>query len=304
MARETSTMAVLFADITESTSLYQKLGDVAARNIVEACLGLVTSVLPRYEGRLVKTIGDEAMCVFPSADLAGLAASEVQSLIASKNPGNHSLTMHLGLHYGAVLLEDGDVFGDTVNSAAYLTAMATAGQILTTEATEKQLSAALKSVVRPVFYTILKGSQQETVVFQVLWRTDTSDITDVILRDRKTIPHDTGSLVVTLGDERVRVDQWRPAVVVGREADCDLVVQDRFSSRKHFSIKLVRTHFYLFDHSINGTYVALESGEEVHVLRRELLLDGAGEIRIGRGRADRPLEVITFERDRRSMFRV
>jgi len=304
MARETGTMAVLFADITESTSLYQKLGDLAARNVIESCLGLVTSVLPRYEGRLVKTIGDEAMCVFPSADLAVLAASEIQSIIASKNPGNHALTMHLGLHYGPVLLEDGDVFGDTVNSAAYLTAMATAGQILTTEATEKQLSAALKSVVRPVFYTILKGSQQETVVFQVLWRTDTSDITDVILRDRKTIPHDTGSLVVTLGEESVRVDQWRPAVVIGREADCDLVVRDRFSSRKHFSIKLVRTHFYLFDHSINGTYVALESGEEVHVLRRELLLDGAGEIRIGRGRADRPAEVITFERDRRSMFRV
>ena len=306
MARETGTMAVLFADITESTSLYQKLGDLAARNVVEACLGLVTSVLPRYQGRLVKTIGDEAMCVFPSADLAVLAASEMQSLVASKNPGNHGLTMHLGLHYGAVLLEDGDVFGDTVNSAAYLTAMATAGQILTTETTEKQLSAALKSVARPVFYTLLKGSLQETIVYQVLWRTDTHDITDVILRDRKTIPHDTGSLVVTLdlGEQRVRVDQWRPAVVVGREVDCDLVVQDRFSSRKHFSIKLVRTHFYLFDHSINGTYVTLESGEEVHVLRRELLLEGAGEIRIGRGRAERPGEVITFERDRRSMFRV
>src|SRR4029079_3725624 len=104
------------------------------RNVVEACLGLVISVLPRYEGRLVKTIGDEAMCVFPSADLAVLAASEIQSLIASRNPGNHSLTMHVGLPFGPVLLEDGDVFGDTVNSAAYLTAMATSGQILTTEA--------------------------------------------------------------------------------------------------------------------------------------------------------------------------
>ena len=297
-------MAVMFADITESTSLYQKLGDVAARNVVEACLALVTSVLPRYEGRLVKTIGDEAMCVFPTADMAVLAASEMQSLVCSRNPGNHGLTMHLGLHYGPVLAEDDDVFGDTVNAAAYLTAMATAGQILTTEATERQLSAALKAVVRPVFYTLLKGSLQESVVYQVLWRTDSQDITDVILRDRKTIPPDTGSLIVTLADERVRVDQWRPAIVIGREPDCDLVVDDRFSSRRHFSIKLVRTHFYLFDHSINGTYVALKSGDEVHVLRREILLDGEGEIRIGRGRAEQPADVITFERDRRSMFRV
>ena len=304
MARERATMAVLFADITESTSLYRKLGDLAARNVVDECLELVTSVLARYEGRLVKTIGDEAMCVFPNADQAVLAASEIQALVASSNPGNHALTMHLGLHYGQVLLENGDVFGDTVNSAAYLTAMATPGQILTTEATERQLSAALKSVVRPVFYTILKGSGRETMVYQVLWRTDNQDITDVILRDRKTIPHDTGSLVVRLGDKEMRVDQWHPAIVIGRDGDCDIVVQDRFSSRRHFSIKLVRTHFYLFDHSINGTYVALESGEEVHVLRSELLLDGAGQIRIGRGRTEGPADVITFERDRRSMFRV
>jgi hypothetical protein len=297
-------MAVLFADITESTGLYQKLGDLAARRIVDACMTLVSGVMSRFEGRLVKTIGDEALCVFPNADLAVLAASEIQTLVASSKPGNHEIAMHLGLHYGPVLLEENDVFGDTVNAAAFLTAVATAGQILTTEAVEQHLSAALKSVVRPVFYTILKGSAHETVIYEVLWRTDRHDITDVILRDRKTIPADTGSLIVTLREERIRVDQWRPAVVMGREQDCDLVVNDKFASRKHLSIKLVRTHFYLFDHSINGTFVALESGEEVHVLRRELLLDGSGEIRVGRGRAEHPPDVVSFQRDRRSMFRI
>jgi pSer/pThr/pTyr-binding forkhead associated (FHA) protein len=129
-------------------------------------------------------------------------------------------------------------------------------------------------------------------------------LTDVNLRSNKIIPSDTGSLLVTLEDERVRVDQWRPSIVIGRAKDCDLVVADHLASRRHLSIKLVRTHFYLFDHSINGTFVSLESGEEVHVLRRELLLDGAGRISVGRGRGDHPSEVITFSRDRRSMFRV
>jgi adenylate cyclase len=304
MARESKDMGVLFADISESTGLYQKLGDLAARGIVDACMTLVAGVLSRFEGRLVKTIGDEALCVFPSADLAVLAASEIQALVTSSKPGNHTIEMHLGLHYGPVLLDENDVFGDTVNAAAYVTAVATAGQILTTEAVEQQLSAALKSVVRPVFHTILKGSAYETVIYEVLWRTDRHDITDVILRDRKTIPADTGSLIVTLREERIRVDQWRPAVVIGREADCDLVVNDRSASRKHLSIKLVRTHFYLFDHSINGTFVVLESGEELHVLRRELVLDGSGEIRTGRGRAEHPADVVTFQRDRRSMFRI
>jgi class 3 adenylate cyclase len=304
MARQIRTMAVMFADISESTGLYQKLGDVAARNIVNACLTLITDVLVRFDGRLVKTIGDEVMCVFPNADLAVLAASDMQTQVSASRPGNYPVMIHIGLHYGPVLVEEDDVFGDTVNVAAYLAAVATAEQILTTEATEQILSASLKACVRPIFHAVLKGARDESTVFQVLWRTDNLDLTDVNLHSSKIIPGDTGSLLVTLEGERVRIDQWRTSVVIGRSKECDLVVSDKFASRQHLSIKLVRTHFYLFDHSINGTFVSLESGEEVHVLRRELLLDGSGQICVGRSRIERPPEVIAYSRDRRSMFRI
>lgn len=304
MNRQTRTLAVMFADISDSTSLYQKLGDAAARNIVNACLKVINGVLARYEGRLVKTIGDEVMCVFPDADLAVLAASDMQAQVSVTKPGNYPISIHVGLHYGPVLVEENDVFGDTVNVAAYLRASATAEQILTTDAVERRLTAALKTCVRPIFNAVLKGSEQESTVYQVLWRTDRTDLTDVNLQPNKMIPGDTGALLVTLDEERVRVDQWRTGIVIGRSKDCDLVVTDNFASRRHLSIKLVRTHFYLFDHSINGTFVALGSGEEVHVLRRELLLDGSGEIYLGRSRVERPSGVITFEPDRRSMYRV
>ncbi len=304
MNRQTRTMAVMFADISDSTSLYQKLGDAAARNIVNACLKVINGVLARYEGRLVKTIGDEVMCVFPDADLAVLAASDMQAQVSSSKPGNYPVSIHVGLHFGPVLVEENDVFGDTVNVAAYLRAAATAEQILTTDAVERCLTAALKACVRPIFNAVLKGSEVESTVYQVLWRTDRTDLTDVNFQPSKMIPGDTGALLVTLEEERVRVDQWRTGIVIGRSKDCDLVVTDNFASRRHLSIKLVRTHFYLFDHSINGTFVTLGSGEEVHVLRRELLLDGSGEIYVGRSRVERPAGVITFQPDRRSMYRV
>jgi class 3 adenylate cyclase len=304
MSRQTRTLAVMFADISDSTSLYQKLGDAAARNIVNACLKVINGVLARYKGRLVKTIGDEVMCVFPDADLAVLAASDMQAQISATKPGNYPVSIHVGLHYGPVLVEENDVFGDTVNVAAYLRAAATAEQILTTDAVERCLTAALKTCVRPIFNAVLKGSEQESTVYQVLWRTDRTDLTEVNLQPNKMIPGDTGALLITLDEERVRVDQWRTGIVIGRSKDCDLVVTDNFASRRHLSIKLVRTHFYLFDHSINGTFVTLGSGEEVHVLRRELLLDGSGEIYVGRSRVERPSGVITFKPDRRSMYRV
>jgi pSer/pThr/pTyr-binding forkhead associated (FHA) protein len=129
-------------------------------------------------------------------------------------------------------------------------------------------------------------------------------MTDVNVRSGKTIPGETGSLLVTFEEERVRVDHTRTGIIIGRGPECDLVVNDRFASRQHLSIKLVRTHFYLFDHSTNGTFVSLENGEEVHVLRRELVLDSSGQIRVGRSRQEQPPNVLTFERDRRSMYRI
>jgi hypothetical protein len=297
-------MAVLFADVSDSTGLYHRLGNEAARNIINDCLTEIIGLLPRFEGRSVKTIGDEVMCVFPSADLAVLAASEMQSLITLGKPGNHPVLIHVGLHHGSVLVEDSDIFGDAVIAAAYLTAMAMPEQILTTEATEKCLSAALKSCVRPIFRVMLKGSMQESTAFQVMWRSDNLDHTNPNLHSRTVLPGDMGSLVLTLEDKRARVDQWRTEVNVGRGLDCDLIVSDKCASRRHLTIKLVRTSFYLIDHSINGTFVALESGEEVHVLRSELLLEGSGQIVLGRRRGEGSQEIIRFARDRRSLYRM
>jgi hypothetical protein len=295
---------VLFADISDSTRLYSTLGDNAARVVVNACLSLIGNVVERNKGRVVKTIGDEVMCVFRRADDAVLAASEMQSQIDAKRPGKYHVKIHVGLHYGPVLVENNDVFGDTVNAAAYLRAVAAAEQILTTEATEKNLSPELKANVRPVFKAVLKGSTEESTVYQVVWHQDIAALTDVNLRSHKIIPGDQGSLLVAYRNLTLRLDQTRPNITIGRDDDCDFVVPGKLASRKHVSIRLLRTHFYLIDSSLNGTFVTLESGEEVHVLRGELLLDGSGKLALGRSAREGATEIITFIRDRRSMYPV
>ena len=272
--------------------------------LVNACLTLLGSVVERFKGRIVKTIGDEVMCVFQRADDAVLAASEMQSQVDAKQSGKYHVKIHIGLHYGPVLVENNDVFGDTVNAAAYLRAVAAAEQILTTGATEKNLSPELKANVRPVFKALLKGSNEESTVYQVIWHKDVAELTDVNLRSHKIIPGDEGSLLIAHRNVTLRLDQGRPNITIGRGEDCDLVVKEKLASRKHVSIRLLRTHFYLVDQSLNGTFVTRESGEEVHVLRGELLLDGSGKLTLGRSMRDGATEVITFARDRRSMYRV
>ncbi|HYC46011.1 MAG TPA: adenylate/guanylate cyclase domain-containing protein [Burkholderiales bacterium] len=295
---------MLFADISGSSALYQKFGDATARQMVVACIETMSSVLPRFEGELVKTVGDAILCVFPTADLAALAAGEMQSAVAAARFANHPMAIHVGVHYGRVLVEDGDVFGETVNVAAYLTAVAMRDQILTTEITEQALSPALKSSVRPIFNTVLKGSGRESIVYQVLWRPDRMEITDLNVHSSRVIPGDSGSLIVALGDKRIRLDRWRPNLTVGRSRDCDLVVSDRYASRQHLTIRVLQTRFYLIDHSINGTFVTLQDADEVHLLREEIPLDRSGGMCLGRSAAEQPHELITFQYDRRSMFRL
>lgn len=304
MGRQAGTKGVLFADVSESSALYQKLGDTAARNIINACLAALTAILPRFEGVLVKTLGDAVMCIFPTADLAVLAASEMQAVVANDLPGDYPVAIHIGVAWGPVLLEQNDVFGDTVNVAAYLTAAAMREQILTTESTEHALSPALKTCVRPIFHAVLKGAEAESLVYQVLWKTDRMEDTDVNARSRRILPGDTGSLIVSLDEARIRVDQWRPAISIGRAQDCDLVVADHYASRRHVTIKLMRTRFYLIDHSINGTFVTLKDGPEVHVLREDLPLERSGEMSLGRSRAERTDRLISFSYDRRSLYRI
>jgi adenylate cyclase len=270
MARETQTLTVMFADITESSRLYQQLGDGIARGVIDECLRVLSAILPHFKGRLVKTLGDAIMCVFPDASSAVSAAVEMQSAVSAGQAGDHPLRIHVGLHAGPVLVENDDIFGDTVNAAAFLTNVAMADQILISESTGLELVAPIK----------------------------------INLMAPAGVAADKGSLIVSLNDERLRVDRWRPLVTIGRAAECDLVVNDHFASRRHCSIRFVRTSFYLVDHSVNGTYVTLASGDEIHLLRGETVIEGGGEIRLGRSRADQVDDVITFQRDRRSQYRV
>lgn len=304
MGRESRNAAVLFADVSESSALYRRLGDAAARRVINGCLENLCELLPRHRGQLVKTLGDAILCIFAAPDDALLAASAMQARAARAEPGPEHLALHIGLHYGPVLCEGGDVFGDTVNIAAYLTSAALRDQILTTEITEGEISPALKGSVRPLFSAVLKGSGRESLVYEVLWNAERADMTDVNGAAHRVIPGDTGSLLVSFGATWVRLDQWRASMRIGRAPECDIVVADRYISRQHVTIRARRTRFYLIDHSINGTYVKFEGGAESHVLRGELLLERRGELTLGRSRAHGADEVITFGADRRSMFRV
>jgi len=300
---ERRALAVLFADVSNSTALYARLGDARAKASIDECFACLSMLLPGFDGRLVKTIGDEVLCVFPTADQAVLAASEMQVAVTGREFAGQSIQLHIGLNYGPTLLSVDDVHGDTVNVACYLTAVAGAEQIIASDATASQLSPALKGCVRPVFRARLKGADRESTVYQVLWSRNDGEITETSLELGKRSPPDTSSLMLEFGNQVLEVKAERPMVRIGRSPRNDLVVDSGRVSRNHLMIQFRRTHFHLVDQSINGTWVTSEAGDECQVLRAEILLSGAGVISLGCPQDAAPERRIVFRHDRRSGVR-
>ena len=90
-------LAVLFADVSGSTRLYETVGDALALATIGQCLELVGAACAGHGGRVVKTIGDEVMAAFPTADQAATAAAEMQARISELAPvGGSRLAIRVG----------------------------------------------------------------------------------------------------------------------------------------------------------------------------------------------------------------
>jgi class 3 adenylate cyclase len=302
---ETRDYAVAFADIASSALIYRQLGDAAASELTQAFCAQVGALLPRYKGRLVKTLGDEVMCAFPYPDQAVRAMAALHGEMANTPPGSHPVRLHTGINFGPVIVDRDDFFGTTVNVAAYLAGIARAEQILTTEAVVSRLSPATVSGARALYTTRFKGDESDSLIYEVIWQVDPGEVTGRNPGSLRQMPADEGALLVSTAELTVSVDRSRARIVLGRDADNDVVVNDQFASRRHATVELDAIRFRLIDHSANGTFVIFDgSSEEVQLLRGEAMLHGSGRISLGRSFSDPLATTIIFRRDQRALYRV
>jgi adenylate cyclase len=295
---DTDDLAVLFVDIADSTALYRRLGDIEALRIVSRCMATLGQVLPRHRGRSVKTIGDAMMCLFPDGDSAVGAAIEMHRTMASLRLGGLVIKLRIGLHTGPVVVGGDDVHGDTVNVAAYLADAAGADQILIAVATRDRLEPVHAAATRIIFETTPKAALPRFAVCEVQWRDDLIHRTQINPHHERGAAADNGVLELALGPQLRRVDHWHPIVTIGREAGCELLLTNLVVSRRHATIRIERTHFFIVDHSVNGTFITRSDGAEIRLVRREMMLEGHGEIRPGFSRAAAEEPVISFRRNR------
>jgi len=287
-------LAILFADVAGSTSIYQRHGDRAALHWIGTALEAMKAVSESNHGRVVKTIGDELMAVFTTADDAFRAACEIQWQMDELPPlGNDHIAVRIGFHHGPALDRDGDVFGDSVNVAARLVGIAKAGQIITSGRTLAAVDRQLAMHTRKLDRIALKGMSVEETIFEALWNDSdemttmlTSPIAALVAADARLALHYEG-VDFELGPGRLRL-------TLGREPTNDVVIVSRRASRVHARIEWRRDKFVLVDQSTNGTYVQSDTGAEVFLRIEELALTGRGTIAFGHPIAKAGGEVMRF----------
>ena len=283
-AAATRNAAVLFADIAGSTRLYETAGDAVALVLIGRCLDLIRDVCNEHDGRVVKTIGDEVMALFPGAGSAGYAASEVHKRIAELNTnGGAKLAIHAGFHFGPVLEDQADAFGDTVNVAARLCSLAKGGQTLMAAQTLKELPPPLKSRTRSQDVHAVKGKEADIELFELLWQDSEDDLT-------MFAPRRSGRdarLTLRYGERQLELEESK-VLTFGRDGQNDFVILDRKASRLHARIERRRDKYVLIDHSTNGTFCTVQGEREVELRREELPLRGRGRIIFGHPSVEDP----------------
>jgi adenylate cyclase len=284
MAEQLSEAAVLFADVSGSTKLYETAGDAVAHAAIEKCVNIMREKTINAKGRVIKTIGDEVMSAFKTADDAADAAIEMQSAIAELPPvGNTQIGIRIGFNFGPVVERDGDVFGDAVNLAARLAAVATKGQIISARDTVMLMAPMLKAATRAITTIQVKGKAQEIQVYELIWQ-QSEDMTTLASQKSVYKPKNAKLRLLVQGSELI-LSAERPAVALGRDASADLVIKERMASRAHGKIERRLDKFILTDHSANGTFITIEGDKEIVLRREEFTLRGHGWIAFGQSRA-------------------
>jgi len=284
MANETE-VAVLFADVVGSTELYEALGDIKARDTIAHCLDAMKTATEQHSGRVIKTIGDEVMSTFPTADDALNAAREMQINI-SRGPLASAegvpLAIRVGCDFGPVVPDERDIFGSTVHTANRMTSQAKASQIVTTSDMVEHLSAEWRASVRQIDLAHVKGKSGEIALYEVLWQKDdiTSMLPTISWGDEQRKP--TTRMRLRYQGDEVTVDAGHPLVRIGRSEDNELVIKGNLISRLHCRVEISRDRFSLVDQSTNGTFVITRQGEELFVRRDSIQLSGEGVIGLGR----------------------
>ncbi|WP_054773780.1 adenylate/guanylate cyclase domain-containing protein [Methylogaea oryzae] len=164
-------ISVMFTDLKGSTAITEKVGDLAARDLMKRHNDIFFPIVEKNGGVVVKTMGDGTMSYFNTAQEAARTAVAFQKALAEYNLGKPQIPIEvtIGIHTGIGIVEKNDIYGDVVNVAARFESQAPAGGIAVSEDTYNALEDRTEIYCRFVRMARLKGKSDEFKVFKIFW---------------------------------------------------------------------------------------------------------------------------------------
>src|SRR5438067_919611 len=169
--------AIMFTDMVGYSALAQR-DDKVALELLEEHRRLLREIFPRFHGTEIKTIGDAFLVEFGSALEAAQCAIEIQRALAKRNhdvTSDRRIELKIGIHIGDVVHRGGDVYGDGVNIASRIEALAGAGGICVSMDVERQIRNALEARFEKFGTADLKNIKLPMDLFRIVlpWETGT-----------------------------------------------------------------------------------------------------------------------------------
>ncbi len=299
-----STTTVVFADLAGSTGLYEALGNARAAEAITRLTQWIGRVCESHGGRVVKTLGDGVLSVFPDGRQALAAVVELQRSHQDHTadwPSEAPMRLQIGIAAGEVIEVDGDCYGDAVNVASRLSDLSGPDQIWATRTVVTQL----RPVDRELRYRSLgsfplRGRQQPTEIFQVEWEDEDANGRNLtrpaLLSQRTARPAAAGGIRLAWLDHQRRFRVADLPVHVGRSAEAEFAVEDQRVSRLHARIEWRNGSLMLTDISSYGTWVRFAGANaELALRRQDCILMGSGEMALGAPFEDFTVPVVYFE---------
>ncbi len=172
-----TSLTFLFTDLKGSTALYERVGDLAAFDLVRAHFHALLEIISAEKGAVVKTIGDAVMATFNRPEQALAAGLRIRGAMDKLNVerGTNDLVVKIGIHEGsclAVMLnERQDYFGQTVNIAARVQGLSTSQAIhITGPVIDAPAVAAIldREAITPIQkQAALRGIADKIVVYEI-----------------------------------------------------------------------------------------------------------------------------------------
>ncbi len=293
---EAQPLAVVFADIAGSTALYVAHGDAKARDATAACLAVMAETIRKFNGRVVKTIGDEIMAVFREPSQAIRASTDLQGAVQRAGEDGRFVTgvlrIKVGVHYGPGIEEAYDVYGQAAIVARQLVNLAKADQTLASGATLDSVPP-MSRIGSRFFDQLESGRVGKAIqVYELIW--EVSGLTQVGATQPSASRVEHTRLVLNYRGQKYVVDAKNSTVRMGRVAGNDLTVPTELTSRQHASVEFKRGRFYLNDNSANGTLLLGANGAVTRLRRESATLRGSGQLCLGGTPDANPRGVVAF----------